>query len=60
MLLSVDRKAVDPYYLQLFKEGTTVLVLPMMGHGAVYNGHPAPAEATPLPQEAPKKLPPQT
>lgn len=32
VLESIDGKNVDPYYLQLFKEGTIVLVPPMLGH----------------------------
>jgi hypothetical protein len=60
LLVSVDGKEVDPYYLQLYKEGTVVLMPPALGYyGGGYTDAPPPAVEPKTDGEfpQPKKLP---
>jgi len=63
VLVAMDGKKVDPFYLQLYKEGTIILVPPantlnMGGAVGAYSG-PVPVPAPPVPDRIPVPLPPE-
>ncbi|HVS35699.1 MAG TPA: hypothetical protein VMS17_08955 [Gemmataceae bacterium] len=64
VLVAIDGKKIDPFHLQLFKEGTIVLVPPvgvLGGAGGpfvgVQSGLPIPPPAPPNPAPAPERKP---
>jgi hypothetical protein len=66
VLVAMDGKKVDPFYLELYKEGTIVLVPPAdtfagLGGFGVPSSSPAfvPAPANPVQPVKPKDLPPE-
>ena len=63
VLVAMDGKKVDPFHLQLYKEGTIVLVPPENALGSAGNGFfavpgvvPAPEPIPPLPLDKPKPI----